>query len=454
MEEEQTQLAAEAENANGGGNGKPPKRKCKLWVKITSITLACIIGIVAILGFTFLGVWNDEIQTVRSMQHLQSRNDDNKEGSVYSMRVKGGFYFDEFLRSGGASNDTQLINYITDHITRGLIDMSISETDIGCSAFTAKSESGDRLFGRNYDFDKTNVCITLCTSPGEGRYRSFSTVDLNYIGIDPNKDVDGLMDKITCLAAPFTPLDGMNEKGLSCGIFMSYQGDVADDPERNTVATDQKDSSKKNITSTTMLRMILDYAATVDEAVALIEKYNLHDSANTSFHYMIADATGRSAVLEWLPVNGTNATDRDGAARELVVTYNDDAVYGDWRGDSEIPYQWVTNFIVHDQDEYYEGDNDAKPGYDRYVHINDRLKATGGIVKDDMAAMTILSEVGRRTWNGGGGVTVHSAVYNLSQKTVLWVANENYSDETAYYYYSFKTNRLTRADIVPGISID
>ena len=419
------------------------RRKVKLWVKITAGILAGLVGVIAILGFTFLGVWRNEISAVNSMTHLRERNNDNKEGSVYSMTVKGGFYFDEFLESGGASNDSQLIGYITEHITRGLIDVSISETDIGCAAFTAQSESGDKLFGRNYDFAMTNVCITLCTNPGKGRYKSFSTVALNYIGPDPNSDVDGLMNKITCLAAPYVPLDGMNEQGLSCAIFMSYQGDVSDDPDRNTVATDQKSADKKDITSTTMLRLILDYAATVDEAVELIKQYNLHDSAKTSFHYMVADATGKSAILEWLPTDKTNAEDRDGSERELVVIYNDDDSYADWRADSQIPYQWATNFIVYEQDEYYENDNDAKPGYDRYEYINNSLKETGGIIKDEQAAMDILSVIGRRTWNGGGGVTVHSAVYNLTQKTVLWVANENYSDKTAHYAYSFETGKLT-----------
>ena len=71
------------------------------------------------------------------------------------------------------------------------------------------------------------------------------------------------------------------------------------------------------------------------------------------------------------------------------------------------------------------------------------MKATGGKLDNEEAAMKILAEVGRRTWNGGGGVTVHSVVYNLSEKSVLWVANENYSDNTAVYKYSFETGKLT-----------
>ena len=416
-----------------------PSRRVPLWVKIVCIVLAAIIGIVAILAVTFVCVWNDEISTVNSFTHLRGRNDDNKEGSVYSMKVKGGFYFDEFLAQGGASNDKQLINYITGNITRGLVKISIGETDIGCSSFTAVTPDGDKLFARNYDFAKTNVCITLC-DPGDGRHKSFSTVDLNYIGMSPDKDVEGLMNEITCLAAPYTPLDGINDAGVACGIYMSYQGG---DGQEGTVATDQNKEGKDNITSTTMLRMVLDYADNVDEAVELIQKYNLHDSANTSFHYMVADASGKSAILEWLPVGGgTDATDNDVSARELVVTYNTDSMYDGMRDGAACDYQWVTNFIVNGQDTYYT-DNDAKPGYDRYEHIYNRLHEANGVLENENAAMEILKEVGRRTWKPNEtGCTVHSAVYNLTQKTVLWVANENFGVPGAVYMYSLATGEL------------
>ena len=423
------------------------KKKRPLWVKIVCIVLAVLLGIIAVLGATFVGVWFNEIYTVCNFKKIRSRNDARDEGSVYEMKVRGGYYFDEFLANGGASNDTQLINFISEKITRGLIDMSIPETEIGCSSFTATTPSGDVLFARNYDFDKTNVCVTL-TNPGGGRYKSFSSVDLNYVGMDTDKDVSGLMNKITCLAAPYAPLDGMNEKGVSCGIYMSYQGDVRDENNVSsspTVSTDQQNPDKKNITSTTMLRLVLDYADSTEKAVELIQDYNLHDSAQTSFHYMIADASGTSAILEWVPENGTNATDNDGTKRVLNVIYNNDARYNEaardyyeYRGDAEFKYQWVTNFIVTDN---YYSDNVNKRGYDRYLKIYEELKATDGVVADEQAAMDILAMVGRRSWTDSvskhTGVTVHSVVYNLTKKTVLWVANENYDNKNAYYRYSF-----------------
>lgn len=413
----------------------------RLWFKILSITLAVIILIAAVLGITVACIWGDVIASVSSFTHLQERNDANDEGSVYSMNVKGGFYLEDFVKMGGVSSDSELINFITSNITKGLIDVSIGESDVNCSAFMAKTTQNDILFARNYDFDKTNVCITITDNPGKGRYKSFSTVDLNYVGMDTETDVEGLMNKITCFAAPYAPLDGMNEKGLSCGIFMSYQGDDQTLNDSGTVATNQNDPNKNNFTSTTMQRLILDYCATVDEAVELISKYNLHDSAKSSFHYMIADATGKSAILEWLPDGGgTDLTDNDGSARKLKITYNDDPMYNDLRESGAFKYQWITNFIVSGHETYYE-DNDAKGGWDRYEHIYDRLSAKNGVVEDEAEAMTILSEVGRRTWNGG--VTVHSVVYNLTDKTVLWVANENYSNKAATYSFSFETGKLT-----------
>ena len=129
-----------------------------------------------------------------------------------------------------------------------------------------------------------------------------------------DEDITGLMDKITCLAAPYIPFDGMNDAGVSCAIYMTYQG-----PD-GSVSTGQ-DTDKPDITSTTMLRLILDYAGSVEEAVELVSAYDLHDSATSSYHYMVADATGRSAILEW--VGDKDATDTDGSVRQLRVTYND-----------------------------------------------------------------------------------------------------------------------------------
>ena len=395
-------------------------KKVLLWI----VSIVAVLAVV--LGIAVFALWHNEIATVASFQQVRTRNDDHLDGSVYTMEVKGGFYLDDFIAQGGAKSDAELIDFITGKITKGLLEMEISESEIACSAFTAQTQDGDRLFGRNYDFSKTNACIVF-TEATEGRHATISTVDLQFLGMDVDQDVEGLMNKVTCLAAPYAPLDGVNDAGVSCGIFMSYQG------EETIVPTDLN-TDKPDITSTTLLRLILDYADNVEEAVEIASTYDLHDSAATSYHYMVADATGASVILEW--VNGTDATDLDGSARQLVVTYNDDDAHiGEAEGQSD--YQWITNFII--QPGYYDDPADQK-GLDRYQKLYEQLSQTDGIVADEEAAMDILASVGRRNWSNDdkNTCTVHSAVYNLTDKSVLWVSNENYQDETAIFRFSLE----------------
>lgn len=177
------------------------KRKLRLWQRLLIILLAVVVTLTAALAITAGCVWGNEISTAASFKQLCPRDDAHLDGSVYRMDVKGGFYFDKYIAQGGAKSDKELIDFITKNITKGLIDMSIDETEIGCASFTATTAEGDKLFARNYDFAKTNTCIVF-TEPKDGRHASISSVDLQFIGMDANQDVAGLMNKITCLAAP------------------------------------------------------------------------------------------------------------------------------------------------------------------------------------------------------------------------------------------------------------
>lgn len=405
------------------------KEKKGVTVKKVLLTVLAVVVVLLVLAAAGIyGVWHNEISSVASIRMLRERNDDHLDGAVYSMNVKGDFYLDDFVAQGGVSNDTDLIQFITDNITHGVVDLNMTAPEIGCSSFTATAESGDVLFARNYDFSKTNTMLVF-TEKNEGRHASISTVDLQFLGIDVDQDMTGLMDKVICLAAPYAPLDGINDAGVSCGIYMTYQGGDT------TVPTSQ-DTDKPDFTSTTLLRLILDYAGSVEEAVEIASSYDLHDSANTSYHYMVADSTGKSAILEWTADGATDTTDNDGAQRTLKVIYNDqDSAIGEREAASD--YQIVTNFVL--QPGYYDGvPAEEKKGADRYDRLYEELQKTDGQVADEQAAMDILQIVGRRSWNNddGNGCTVHSAVYNLTDKSMLWVSNENYDDPTAIFTFS------------------
>lgn len=379
---------------------------------ILKAVLLILLALILVCTIAVFAIWHDELFSLMSIKQLNAPDDVHQDGAVYEIKVSGGYYFDEFLEQGGVSRDSELIAFITQHITKGIIPMNIGESDIGCSSFTAATPDGKRLFARNYDFSRTNTCIVY-TDPGDGRHASVSTVDLQFIGIDQDSAPQGLMDKILMLAAPYVPLDGINDAGVACGIYMSFQGDDT------SIPTDQQ-SGRPDLTSTTMLRMVLDYAGSVDEAVELISQYDLHDSANSSFHYMIADATGRSAVLEW--VAATDSTDDDGSKRELRVLWSDGA-----------SWQAVTNYILTPG--YYDGEpEESMKGLDRYEHLTAALENACGILADGDAAMELLSQVGRRSWKPEGDtVTVHSVLYNLTDRSAVWVGNEHYG-EPSYTY--------------------
>ena len=387
--------------------------------------IACALAALVIaLAVAVFALWHNELTTLASFQKLSDRDEAHRDGAVYQINFSGDYFFDEFLSQGGASNDAELISFVTRSITKGIIPMHIKTSSIACSAFTADTQSGDRVFGRNYDFSATNTAIVY-TDPGEGRHASYSTIDLSFLGLDADKDVETIGQKFLTLAAPYVPLDGINDAGVACGIFMSYQGEGKGTP--TDTQTDRPD-----ITSTTLLRLILDYADSVEDAVALAQQYDLHDSASSCFHYMVADSTGRSAILEWV---GTDADhDVDGAQRQLNVLWNDTDVLSD-----SADWQVVTNFIKTPG--YYDGTTAEMKGLDRYEHLAAALRETDGIVADKDAAMDLLASVGRRTWNNddSNSNTVHSVVYDLTDKSVLWVGNEHYGEEA--YTFEFQLGR-------------
>ncbi len=394
----------------------------KLWQKITIGVVSTIVVLAAGLGIAVACLWGNELASLSTLVKIVDTDDENYSGPVYQMTIKGGYYFDDFIEQGGAASDQELINFIVDNLTKGIIPVSLDAPTIGCASFTAKDTSGDRLFARNYDFSTTTSMIVY-TDPGDDRHASVSSVDLQFLGIEG--EIDGLMSKAISLAAPYVPLDGMNDAGVSCGIYMSYQG-----PGSGAVATDQN-TEKPDLTSTTMLRLILDYADSVEEAVELVSQYDLHDSASTSFHYMVADSTGKSAILEW--VNATDSTDTDGSARELHVYYNDgDELGGD---EAENQFQYVTNFIV--APDYYESES-SMFGLDRYNYIKESINPDGSNtegVYSEADCLELLKSVGRRTWDGdtaGSTITVWSALYNLTDLTATWVSNEQFGEETMF----------------------
>jgi hypothetical protein len=228
----------------------------------------------------------------------------------------------------------------------------------GCTVFTA-SGGDETLMGRNFDFP-SNPALLLYTDPPDG-YASVSMVDLGYFGysldsLPQGDDLDGL------LAAPYLPFDGMNERGLVVGM--------AAIPEALAPVSE----GKTNIGEIQVIRLLLDYAEDVDEALTLLKEYNV-EMTTPPIHYMIADGAGESVVVEYL-------------RGEMHVIRE------------ETPYQVMTNFIIQD----------AQTGPDapcwRYRAAHRGLEGSNGALSAG-EAMDLLSEASQTS-------TIWSIVYETS----------------------------------------
>jgi choloylglycine hydrolase len=96
----------------------------------------------------------------------------------------------------------------------------------------------------------------------------------------------------------------MNEKGLCFDAAVTAEIPWLPDPAK-------KDTEN-------LLERIMDTCATVDEAEALFRTYNCKHLA--SGHFMLADASGASMVVEWLPESGLNIVRREGYFQLITNT--------------------------------------------------------------------------------------------------------------------------------------
>ncbi len=160
--------------------------------------------------------------------------------------------------------------------------------------------------------------------------------------------------------APRITIDGMNEHGVALAILSVPHAEPALDPARQT------------IDEVAAVRLSLDNAKTVDEAVEVIKGYNMVFNEGP-VHFMIADGSGDSAIVEL--VDGETKAIRSGKA-----------------------WQVATNFIVSSPAR--EG-----VGQDRYDLAEQALEKAGGVLGEE-EAMDLLGRVSQPG-------TLWSVIYNL-----------------------------------------
>lgn len=321
-----------------------------------------------------LVLFRNELRSLMSLEKV------DKYG-MYQMTYYGDYGFDEFLEVG-ARNDADIEAFVTKRLLKGL-PINLGVTGDGCTAFVVKNESGDILFGRNFDFLYA-PSLQLYTAPNNG-YASVSTVNLAFAGYSGDNLPDGsFFNTFLTLAAPFLPFDGMNEKGLAIALLAVPKAEVPYNPDKITLNT------------TTAIRLVLDKAATVEEAIELLKQYNIYFSGGIECHYLIADASGHSVIVEY--VN-----------QELCVV------------ESETEYQIASNFIAYNGLNIGEGFTE----FERYDKVQNAIEANNGILEANQAVQ-LLADIG--VFDGDTDKLQWSVLYNLTTGDGAIFANRKAND--------------------------
>ena len=297
------------------------------WKKVLVWTAVVIVLILAVVAFGAWRMFGTFITAARSIHKLRD--------GVYVMEYRGDYGFDDFLAQGGAADDSAVADYLIGFLSGGFYRKAGNEIkpgDYACSTVCVKAKNGNVYFGRNFDWEKGRAMI-VHTVPENG-YESLSTCCLDFLGFGDDYQPDGSMpERIQTLAAIYVPVDGMNEKGLMIADLMA--GDMEE--------THQK-TDKPDLTTTSAIRLLLDHAANVDEAVELLKQYDMNSSIGAAHHFAIADKSGKSVVVEY--VNGEMFV-----AETNIVTNHylaDCAKKGVGDEESHLRFDHVSEFIGPD----------------------------------------------------------------------------------------------------------
>jgi len=269
---------------------------------------------------------------------------------LYVMHFYGDYNFQDFLEVGiQTSNRIEKKNNIPKW---------------ACTCFSSLNNQSDVILGRNFDW-YDHPALLLFTDPPDGN-SSVSMVDLHYLGYGKNDDVQNNPDRL--MEAPYYPFDGMNDKGVAIGMMALSSGQ----PPR--------DQNKVTLNSLHVIRLVLDYAENVEEAISLMKNYNIDFSEGPPLHYFITDSSRNSVIIEFLN-------------DEMKIIENNKS------------WQVSTNFNVNGLTQ-----EAAKASCWRYRQAWDLLENSNGIIFEDKA-LDILNNVSQSN-------TIWSIVYNVTSAKI------------------------------------
>lgn len=198
---------------------------------------------------------------------------------LYTVEYKNDYELEAYL-SSGADTQEAFDKFLSDELLFGML-VAPDAYGVAGSALSAAAADGHLLTAKNADSFITDIGM-IWTEPDDG-YASVSLVDLGALGFSSQS----FMQKMQVLLAPYFPQDGMNEKGLTVSLLRVF-GEPA-----------QRDGGMP-LPPTVMARVLLDKAATVDEAETLLNQYGMAAwYADGDFQLYVTDKTGATLLAQY-----------------------------------------------------------------------------------------------------------------------------------------------------------
>lgn len=238
-------------------------------------------------------------------------------GCSFNKPIVSENFHNEQTQIDSIGNDSKAVK-IADHLLEATFTNDFDWENATANELSGVSCSGiqnGQYRGRNYDwyYSDTDVCVVHTTKTENRPHASVGVSDTSHC---LNDDGSVIYDQI-----PFTTVDGINDAGVCIQINVMPFGENGE-----LVHTDD---SSDDLYGGHVVRYVLDYADSVDDAIALLKEKDIYTVLYDAeeLHWMISgptskeDSTTKTVVVEVFP-DGLHVTENFIDNKPIMTNFN------------------------------------------------------------------------------------------------------------------------------------
>ena len=325
----------------------------------------------------------------------------DKNGYLFEIQYKADYRLDQVI-ADQPLDPAALLSAIHKQL---LSDSSFSYTPLPssfqCTALACTTPESAPLLAHNYDMTNDDRATVVVHTAPVGKYASVGLADMGWLGMTKDAFLSSMTGQEALLYAPYLVMDGVNEKGFAIATLSI--------PALNP---NQEDNGFPKIFSGLIPRYMLDNARSVQDALTKFQELDVKMAfpKNHSFHWLLNDAYGDCAVVEFLNGHCSIQAKAFTAKHQTVANY------------------WLST------DKKLPGEN----GFARVKLIEKNLKKNPLPTEQqtmDLLEATVLTKDPELKKSGLNMnlATNWSVVYNLEKLTAAICLRENFNQQLGFY---------------------